>query len=562
MTFRFPLFYILLLLHHAPPCPATPASGGGSWSLLLPSIGISATHIQLLPTDRVFVYDRTYFGDNFGNFGNSNISLLNVECRPNTTDCTSHSVEYDVASNSFRPFFILTNFYCCSSGTLRPDGSLGITGGFKGGHFVRVSKPCDTCDWQEIPSYLAEQRWYSTNQILPDGRQLIVGGRTSFTYEFYPKASRTEDSIPLPFLKETTDPKMENNLYPFVFLNTDGNVFIYANDRAILFDYVKNKVVKTYPNITGGEPRNYPSTGSAVLLPMRIAQGKVEWVEVLICGGAPRNAYFNAKNGTFDKALDTCGRIKISDPDPQWVMETMPIARIMGDMVLLPNGCVLIINGAGSGVAGWELGRDPVLTPVIYHPDRPVGSRFEMQKPSTVPRMYDSTAALLRDGRVLVSGSNPHKKYEFSNVLFPTELTVEAFSPVYLDPSSVGLRPKIISPHNRFRVQHGQQMDIQFKVSNLVDPNLVLVTMVAPPFVTNSNSMNQRLLILEGNNKAIATEKLLYKATVTAPASRNVAPTGLEFDSSLRVSSLGLVSSKEYSLGAGVSSPTELIRGV
>ncbi|KAJ9560239.1 hypothetical protein OSB04_005399 [Centaurea solstitialis] len=521
MTFRFPLFYILLLLHHAPPCPAAPASGGGSWSLLLPSIGISATHIQLLPTDRVFVYDRIDV-----DFYESPTLLPKDKCHPNTTNCTTRSVEYDIASNSVRPLFILTDLYCCSSGTLRPDGSLGITGGIQSGHVVRVYKPCDTCDWQEIPSFLAEQRWYSTNQILPDGRQLIVGGHVTSTYEFYPKASRTEDSIRLPFLKETKDPKMENNLYPFVFLNTDGNVFIYANDRAILFDYVQNKVVKTYPNITGGEPRNYPSTGSAVLLPMRIVQGKVELVEVLICGGAPREAYFNANNGTFNKALDTCGRIKISDPDPQWVMETMPLARVMGDMVLLPNGCVLIINGAGSGVAGWELGRDPVLTPVIYHPDRPVGSRFEMQKPSTIPRMYRSTAALLRDGRVLVSGSNPHKNYTFSNVLFPTELSVEAFSPAYLDPSSVGLRPEIISPQNRFNIQHGQQMDIQFKVSKPVDPNLVLVTMVAPPFVTNSNSMNQRLLILEGNNKAIATEKLLHKVTVTVPASRNVAPAG------------------------------------
>ncbi|KAJ9560621.1 hypothetical protein OSB04_005781 [Centaurea solstitialis] len=521
MTSPFPLFYILLLLHHAPPSLAdpTPAPGGGSWSLLLPSIGVSAMHIQLLPTDRLLVYDRT-------DFGNSNISLPGGKCRPNSTDCTAHSVEYNVATNSVRPLFIVTDVWC-SSGTLRPDGSLVQTGGFKSGaDVVRVYKPCELCDWEEIPSMLSEQRWYSTNQILPDSRQLIVGGRDSFTYEFYPKTSPTEKSLSMPFLRETTDPNMENNLYPFVFLNTDGNVFIYANDRAILFDYVQNKVVKTYPNITGGEPRNYPSTGSAVLLPMRIVQGKVESVEVLICGGAPREAYFNANNGTFDKALDTCGRIKISDSDPQWVMETMPLARVMGDMVLLPNGRVLIINGAGSGVAGWELGRDPVLTPVIYHPDRPVRSRFEMQKPSTIPRMYHSTAALLRDGRVLVSGSNPHDKYEFSNVLFPTELSVEAFSPAYLDPSLVGLRPEIMSPENRFRVQHGQQMDIQFKVSNPVDPNLVLVTMVAPPFVTHSNSMNQRLLILEGDNKAIETGEFQYKVTVTVPASHNAAPAG------------------------------------
>nr|GFC62173.1 hypothetical protein [Tanacetum cinerariifolium] len=95
-------------------------------------------------------------------------------------------------------------------------------------------------------------------------------------------------------------------------------------------------------------------------------------------------------------------------------------------MLLLPNGHVLIINGASAGVAGWELGRNPVLTPVLYHPNNELGSRFEVQNPSTKPRVYHSTAVLLRDGRVLVGGSNPHDKYEFTNFLYPTELSLEA----------------------------------------------------------------------------------------------------------------------------------------
>lgn len=84
----------------------------------------------------------------------------------------------------------------------------------------------------------------------------------------------------------------------------------------------------------------------------------------------------------------------------------MPLARVMGDMLLLPNGHVLIINGASAGVAGWELGRNPVLSPVTYRPDNQVGSRFEVENPSTKPRVYHSTTVLLRDGRVLVGGSN------------------------------------------------------------------------------------------------------------------------------------------------------------
>ncbi|XP_023745309.2 aldehyde oxidase GLOX1 [Lactuca sativa] len=508
------LFFFLLLLQ-APPCPAA----GGSWSVLLPSIGISAMHMQLLPNDRVVMYDRT-------DFGVSNISLPNGKCRPNSTDCSAHSVEYDVGSNTVRPLMVLTNVWC-SSGTLMPDGTLVQTGGWDDGYRrVRTYKSCGTCDWNEIPNGLSKQRWYATNLLLPDGRQIIIGGRQAFNYEFYPKKSATENSPSFPFLVQTNDPNVENNLYPFVFLYPDGNLFVFANNRAILFDYSKNQVVKTYPTIPGGQPRNYPSTGSAVLLPLRIKKGVVDTVEVLVCGGASTGAFVNANNGKFEGALDTCGRIKISDPNPQWVMETMPLARVMGDMLLLPNGYVLIINGASAGAAGWELGRNPVLSPVTYTPDNQIGSRFQLENPSTIPRVYHSTAVMLRDGRVLVGGSNPHDKYVFTNVLYPTELSLEAFSPSYLDSNSSSFRPRIISPKTKSDIRYGKRVVITFTVSGPVDLKLVTVTLMSPSFNTHSFSMNQRLLVLDSSNSAKAVGKSTYKVGVVAPPSGNIAPAG------------------------------------
>ncbi|MFS7939341.1 putative galactose oxidase [Helianthus anomalus] len=480
------LTLLLLLLHHFPPCPAAP----GHWSLLHQTIGISAMHMQLLPNDRVVIFDRT-------DFGPSNISLPDKKCRsdPNDMalklDCTAHSVEYDVSSNTIRPLMVLTDVWC-SSGALTPDGSLVQTGGFNDGdHVVRVYKSCDECDWREIDSGLIERRWYATSHILPDGRQIIIGGRRQYNFEFYPKRSPAEKAQSLHFLVETYDQQIENNLYPFVFLHTDGNLFIFANNRAILYDYSKNVVVKTYPEVPGGGLR----------------------------------AHINAKNGKFDGALDSCGRIKISDPDPKWVMETMPMGRVMGDMLLLPNSNVLIINGGSSGTAGWEYGRNPVLKPVIYKPDDPIGSRFEVQNPSTIPRMYHSAVVLVRDGRVLVGGSNPHERYNFTNVLYPTELSLEAFSPSYLDVSASVFRPKILSVATR--IQYGKRVDIRFKVQSQVDTNLIYLTMVSPSFNTHSFSMNQRLLVLDGGNM---TTKIAgdtnYEVGVTAPPSCNVAPEG------------------------------------
>ncbi|KAG7024168.1 Aldehyde oxidase GLOX1, partial [Cucurbita argyrosperma subsp. argyrosperma] len=512
------LFFAQILLFSAQPLTE---EGRGSWQLLLKNVGISSMHAQLLSNDRVVIFDRT-------DFGASNLSLPQGKCLRDPTgkikeDCTAHSIEYDVITNTFRPLMVQTDVWC-SSGAVIPNGTLVQTGGDgKGERQIRMLSPCPTCDWEERPG-LSARRWYATNHILPDGGQIIIGGQKQFNYEFYPKRTATETVFDLPFLAETSDPKIENNLYPYVFLQPDGNLFIFANNRAILFDYTKSRVVKTFPTIPGGDPRCYPSTGSAVMLPLNLDTESIE-VEVLVCGGAPKGALKKAKRNNFVAALNTCARIKITDPDPQWVMETMPHPWVMPDMLLLPNGQVLLINGASAGTAGWEYGREPVLNPVLYRPSIPLGRRFTFQKPTSIPRMYHSTAILLRDGRVLVGGSNPHALYEFTGVLFPTELSLEAFSPWYLDPLFSYVRPSIqnlVSPTNLVR---GQALKVPFGVPGKVDRTRVSVTILSPAFNTHSFSMNQRLLVLSGRNLRRGGN-MTYEVEVTIPESGNVAPPG------------------------------------
>ncbi|KAH0875959.1 hypothetical protein HID58_073321 [Brassica napus] len=437
------------------------ASGaGGTWKLLLNNVGISAMHSQLLINDRVIMYDRS-------NFGPSKISLPNGTCRdsPNDSvskrDCTAHSIEYDVALNRVRPLTVQSNTWC-SSGGVTPDGTLLQTGGDKDGERkARLFYPCDddSCDWSEIDNALNVKRWYASNHVLPDGRQII------------------------------------------------------------------NTVVKTYPEIPGGDPRSYPSTGSAVLLPIKNLEEEVIELEVLVCGGAPKGSYLLALNeNTFVKGLDTCARIKINDANPKWVLEKMPRPRIMGDMIVLPNGQVLLINGGSSGSAGWELGREPVLNPDLYHPDKPIGSRFQVQNPSTIPRMYHSTATLLRDGRVLVGGSNPHEFYNFTGVLFPTELRLEAFSPSYLETQHRNIRPRIMSPSLHSTVNYGGVLRLRFRVLGGVKTP-VKVTMAFPSFTTHSFSMSQRLLVLD-HVTSLRIGQWTYEVRVKSPRSANLAPPG------------------------------------
>ncbi|CAM0872356.1 unnamed protein product [Alopecurus aequalis] len=509
---------------------------GGRWDLLQRSIGLSAMHMQLLHNDRVIIFDRT-------DFGLSNLSLPDGHCRRNPrervvpVDCTAHSAEYDVASNTFRPLTVFTDTWC-SSGTVAPDGTLIQTGGWNDGYRnVRTMRACDddgSCDWNETQDALAVNRWYATNQILPDGRAFIVGGRRQFNYEFFPKADASDTSaVALSFLVQTRDPE-ENNLYPFVHLNIDGNLFIFAKNRAVLLDYKRNKIVRTYPELAGGDPRNYPSSGSSVLLPLKPSPTEAE---VLVCGGAPAGSYNSARDKTFTPALATCGRIKITDASPSWVIETMPSPRVMGDMILLPNGAeVVIINGATDGTAGWESANTPAYAPVVYRPDHSPGDRFEEQKSTDIARLYHSSVILLRDGRLLVGGSNPHIYYNFSNVRYPTELSLEVFSPEYLDSSNDILRPKITgtSPNGApVSVTYGDSMTLQFEVpaptrrSRGGGIGLVSVTMVAPSFTTHSFAMNQRLLFLDVVGTTAALHRAgSYEASVVMPATAVLAPPG------------------------------------
>lgn len=515
-----------IIHHHLPVCsqtlPTYDSDHQGRWHLLHASIGISAMHMQLLRDNKVVMFDRT-------DFGFSNISLPGGRCRydPRDTvtniDCTAHSIVYDINSNTIRPLMVQTDTWC-SSGSVLSNGTLIQTGGYNDGdHVVRTFTPCDDdyCDWLEFPNYLSERRWYASNQILPDGRVIIVGGRRQFNYEFYPRQPQNPQAFTLDFLRQTRDVD-ENNLYPFLHLLPDGNLFIFANTRSILFDYNQNRVVKEFPRIPGGEPRNYPSSGSSVLLPLDENKASIE-AEIMLCGGALAGAHLQAMRGSFVQPVASCGRLKVTDQNPAWIMEDMPLPRVMGDMIVLPTGDVVIINGAGLGTAGWECGREAVLNPIIYSPSAQPQQRFSVMAASQRPRMYHSTACLVPDGRVLVGGSNPHQHYNFTGVEYPTDLSLEAFSPPYLSFEYDQVRPRIITGNGVLR--YGKSFSVVFAVPKYLSLDALSVRIIAPSFTTHSFAMNQRMVVM--NMIGVSTvKKWTYNVNVMGPSTAEIAPSG------------------------------------
>lgn len=292
-----------------------------------------------------------------------------------------------------------------------------------------------------------------------------------------------------------------------------------------MFVCSSGKVVREYPQLPG-EKRSYPSTGSSVLLPISLHENLQSpvVVEVMICGGARAGAFPMAERGVYTAAARTCGRMNVNDASPEWIIEKMPLRRVMPDMILLPTGDVLIINGAGRGTAGWENAVEPALHPVLYEPDKRL---FTVLNPTRRPRMYHSSATLLPDGRILVGGSNPHVAYEFRGVNFPTDLSLESFSPPYMDERFAYYRPSILTVEydSDETLSYGQYFAITLMMSFSGLDRRVMVTMVAPSFTTHSFAMNQRLLVLHVD--VVERVSLFgYRVTVRAPLSPNVAPPG------------------------------------
>ncbi|KAK8969919.1 hypothetical protein KSP40_PGU020084 [Platanthera guangdongensis] len=376
--------------------------------------------------------------------------------------------------------------------------------------------------------------WYATQQILEDGSFVVLGGRRTFNYEFMPaeKAIGTT-TFDLPFLRETTD-ENENNLYPFIHLSTDGNLFVFANNRSILLQPRTGRILREFPVLPGGA-RNYPSSGMSALLPINLRGQRSDPskritpfpAQVLICGGSPSESFEFVKNHSiYLPALKSCGRLTITDPAAEWTIEDMPVARTIGDMLILPNGDLLVINGAGKGCAGWDYAREPVFTPLLYMPSVTRAKRWRALTPTKIPRMYHSSSAVLQDASVLVSGSNTNPGYNFTT-LFPTEMRVEKLRPPYLDPSLAAQRPSIVADSVRKELGYAESFDVEFVVHEIETAREdIKVTMYAPPFTTHGFSMNQRLLVLRIEEFSATVGANGGVVRVTTPPSGVIAPPG------------------------------------
>lgn len=433
---------------------------------------------------------------------------------------------------------------------------------FDGRKAIRILDPCVEgddfnsvqCTWFDDASVLAMQRprWYSTAEPLADGTIVMIGGFTAGGYinrnypntepdgggsqnsfEFFPNRG---DAVHFPFLTRTSG----LNTYVHAYMMPSGRMFLQANLSAsafsvsclnrpltnkntVLWDYDQNEEFPL-PEMPKGVVRVYPASGAVAMLPLTPANNYNP--TILFCGGQDMT---DEQWGDFafprilvwDKpASRDCQRITPEPTDGSEVVyeqdDDMPEGRTMGQFIILPDGKLLVLNGALNGTAGYaksislipdpsdmpvgeSLAIGPVLTPAIYDPNAPRGSRWSQKglQASNIPRMYHSSALLLPDASVIIAGSNPNVDVNLTTV-YPTTYAAEIFYPPYFNapvrPKPQGV-PKTLS-------YGGDPFDItiaadQFSGSANDAAKGAIVAIVRPGFTTHALNMGQRFLQLD-----------------------------------------------------------------
>ncbi|KAH9271380.1 hypothetical protein BASA83_006472 [Batrachochytrium salamandrivorans] len=455
---------------------ATTAQSLGVWSPS-GSAGVTCIHTMLLPNSKLVCNERphTFYPTNPNTNGmvSTEIDLLNGASIASFAPWVS----------KFTPLAVDTSPFC-GGHSIMANGSILQIGGDSTGILSdgttniypdgrrgrRIYNPCTTgqpdCvgQWVTLPD-MSTERWYPTVATLADGSQIIIGGITynidynrlnssenNPTYEYWPpKAGAWPRTLPIlswafPFM-----------LYPMVFTMPSERVFLFVSNKTVIIDPKTDQLSYTVPDMPALDhmPWVYPYAPTMTVMPMTIKNNFQFTLQ--ICGGSKKSSF---------GASSMCWRINPDDTNPVWTrVDDLPTPRVMVDSIILPDGKVLYVNGAGGGVSGGDAGfvenaYNPVMAPDLYDPEAPAGKQFTTLAPATNYRLYHSGVVLLESGHVITTGSEMDNYDDYwtanktecrpYNVLTynptckqPFNYNLERFAPPYLQAAEKLGRPVI-----------------------------------------------------------------------------------------------------------------------
>jgi hypothetical protein len=359
----------------------------------------------------------------------------------------------------------------CAGHSLTTDGRVVLAGGHisddHGLPDMTIFSPGSQSWSQTTP--MQRGRWYPTNTTLGNGEVVIIAGRD----EAGITVTIPEIWSPSGAIRQLTTAARSFPYYPRMFLAPNGKLF-YAGEN----QQTRWLKVSGTGAWSGGPNRLYGTRdyGAAVMYD----DGKVLYV-----GGG--------------RTTNTAETIDLNKTSPTWSWTgSMAYPRRHHNAVILPTGEVLVVGGlSGTGFNDVSTAVHPAE---IWSPTTGLWSTLAS---NTVNRGYHTSAVLLPDARVLLTGSG-------DGAGAPSERNAEIFSPPYL---FSGSRPTISSRPSR--IAYGNT----FRIGTAEAASIARVTLVRLGSTTHAFDMNQRFQQLSFTADATGL-------TVTAPAIRARAPQG------------------------------------
>ena len=482
----------------------------GKWELLDVQFINSATHVALLPTNKIFVFGGSSLDpDEFKKATLPRAEMLDL----NTNPWQRYSINCDP----------MTCDLWCGGHTFLSDGKLLFVGGtsyyppppdpFYGGLKEAYLFDPFTETWERLDD-MQVGRWYPTLIRMADDRVLTLAGLEYRMPTDAPKKNTFKNLIELvtkmdeyitpinevydPVTKKWSRMKVVRKLplYPRMHLLPDGDAFYSGMFNTHFFIPGRFPSARWSPQteewaeVGGRHWKQNREEGISVLLALRPPHYEPQ---ILIAGGGTHNLgrilmtllhsvgkdSWSALFHWFTHVQDTVERIDLGVKNPRWVPSgRMHRRRIHANGVLLPDGNVLVVGGMSNygHMADMHATPGAVHEAELYDPNT---NTWTLMAPQGRPRVYHSTAILLPDGRVISMGGNPRAKV--------IEKSIEIFSPPYL---FRGERPVIREYPER--ITHGLSFPMAVDNAHRIDQ----VVLMRPEVLTHVTNTDQRLLEL------------------------------------------------------------------
>jgi galactose oxidase-like protein/glyoxal oxidase-like protein len=377
---------------------------------------------------------------------------------------------WDPATGTFTEVTEPAELFCAGQ-SLTTDGRVVVAGGHitddHGLPSMSIFSPSSQT-WTETTP-MQRGRWYPTNTTTGNGEVVIIAGRDEAgTIVNIPEIWNPSGAI-----RQLTTASLSLPYYPRMFLAPNGKLF-YAgeNQRSRWLKITGTGAWTSGPNRLYGT-RDY---GAAVMY----NEGKILYV-----GGG--------------RTTNTAETIDLTQSSSAWSWTgSMAFPRRHHNAVILPTGEVLVVGGL-SGTAFNDLST-AVHPAEIWNDSTGLWTTLAS---NTVNRGYHTTAILLPDARVLLTGSG-------DGAGAPRELNAEIFSPPYL---FNGTRPTITSRPTRLAY------NTTFRIGTPDASSITRVALIRLGSTTHAFDMNQRFQRLAFTADATGL-------TVTAPTTRLRTPQG------------------------------------